>query len=148
MEFTLPKVNEEVVTITPGAAQAVLDIMKEKKLESHALRIYVAGSSCSGVQYGMAIDDNINTTDMQMQADGLKIIVDNQSLDYVRGANVEFVNDPKHGTGFVITNPNAQTGGSCGCGNGEGHSHGDGGGCGCGNGDGHGGGGSCACGGH
>ena len=141
MEFTLPKVNEEVLTVSPAAAQAVLDIMKEKKLESHALRIYVAGSSCSGVQYGMAIDDNINTTDTQLDVDGLKVLVDYQSLEYVRGANVEFVNDPQHGTGFVITNPNAQTGGGCGCGSGAGHDHGDGGSCGCGSG-----GGGCGCG--
>ena len=139
MEFTLPKVNEEVLTITPAASQAVLDIMKEKQMESHALRIYVAGSSCSGVQYGMAIDDNINTTDAQLDVDGLKVIVDYQSLEYVRGANVEFVNDPQHGTGFVITNPNAQTGG-CGCGSGAGHDHADGDSCGCGSG-----GGGCGC---
>lgn len=137
MEFTLPKVNEEVVTITPEAAQAVLGIMQEKKLDNHALRVYVAGSSCSGVQYGMAIDDNINATDTQVEFNGLKIVVDNQSLDYVNGANVDYVNDPQHGTGFVITNPNAQTG--CGCGSSSadgdacgGSSCGDSGGCGCG----------------
>lgn len=141
MEFTLPKVSEEVVSITPEATKAVLDIMTEKKLESHALRIYVAGSSCSGVQYGMAIDDNINDTDTQIEGEGLKIVVDHQSLEYVRGVNVEFVNDPNHGTGFVITNPN-QVGGGCNCGSG-GQSDG----CGCGSGEGHNhGGGGCSCG--
>ncbi len=138
MEFTLPKVSEEVVTITPEATQAVLDIMTEKKMDNHALRIYVAGSSCSGVQYGMAIDDNINTTDTQLDVEGLKIVIDHQSLEYARGANIEFVNDPQHGTGFVITNPNAQSGG-CSCGSGGGHAHEEGASCG-------GGGGSCGCG--
>ena len=144
MEFTLPKVSEEVITVTPEAAQAVLSIMQEKKLDNHALRIYVAGSSCSGVQYGMAIDDNINTTDTQVDFDGLKIVVDNQSLDYVNGANVDYVNDPQHGTGFVITNPNAPTGGGCSCGSNAnaGHDHGGGGSCGCGDGNG----GGCGCG--
>ena len=140
MEFTLPNVSEEVITITPEATKAVLDIMKEKELNNHALRLYVAGSSCSGVQFGMAIDDNINDNDTKIDADGLKIVVDHQSLDYVRGATVNFVNDPNQGTGFVIDNPNAQTGG-CSCGSGGGHSHADGGGCGCGDG----GGGGCAC---
>ncbi len=138
MEFTLPKVSEEIVTITPEATQAVLDIMTEKKMDNHALRIYVAGSSCSGVQYGMAIDDNINTTDTQLDVEGLKIVIDHQSLEYARGANIEFVNDPQHGTGFVITNPNAQSGG-CSCGSGGGHAHEEGASCG-------GGGGSCGCG--
>ena len=146
MEFTLPKVSEQVITVTPEAAKAVLDIMQEKKLENHALRIYVAGSSCSGVQFGMAIDDNINPTDTQVDTEGLKVLVDHQSLEYVNGAKVDFVNDPNQGTGFVINNPNAQTGGGCGCGTGDGHDHGDGGGCGCGSGDGHGGGGGCGCG--
>jgi iron-sulfur cluster insertion protein len=143
MEFTLPKVNEEVITISPEATQAVLDIMNEKNLKEHALRIYVAGSSCSGVQFGMALDDNINTTDTTIEAEGLKIIVDHQSIEYARGATVEFINDPEKGTGFVISNPNAQSGGcgcgsgageasGCGCDDGQGHSHGGGGGCGCG----------------
>ena len=139
MEFTLPKVSEEIVTISPEATQAVLDIMIEKKMDNHALRIYVAGSSCSGVQYGMAIDDNINSTDTQVDVEGLKIVIDTQSLEYARGANIEFVNDPQHGTGFVISNPNAQSGG-CSCGSG-GHSHNEGDSCGCGNG-----GGGCGCG--
>ena len=139
MEFTLPKVDEEVITITPEATQAVLSIMKEKKLESHALRLYVAGSGCSGIQYGMAIDDKINETDTQVEAEGLKIIVDHQSLEYVRGANVEYINDPERGTGFVITNPNAQFGG-CGCGSNTGADHNHGG-CGCGDGNG----GGCGC---
>lgn len=137
MEFTLTDVGTEVITVTPEASKAVLDIMKEKEMNNHALRIYVAGSGCSGVQYGMAIDDNINDTDTQVDIDGLKVLVDYQSLEYVRGAKVEFVNDPERGTGFVITNPNAQTGG-CGCGSNsnEGQSHDQGGGCG---------GGSCGC---
>ncbi len=137
MEFTLPKVSEEVITISPEAKQAVLDIMSEKELTNHALRIYVAGSSCSGVQFGMALDDNINTTDTVIEADDLKIIVDHQSVEYARGATVEYINDPEKGTGFIISNPNAQSG--CGCGSGEGHDHGEANSCG-------GGSGGCGCG--
>lgn len=135
MEFTLPKVSEEIVTISPEATQAILDIMTDKKMENHVLRIYVAGSSCSGVQFGMALDDNINTTDTQVDVDGLKIVIDHQSLEYANGATIEFVNDPQHGTGFVISNPNAQSGG-CGCGG-----HDDAEASSCGGGDG-----SCGCG--
>lgn len=135
MEFTLPKVDEEIITISPEAAQAVLEIMNDKKMDNHALRIYVAGSSCSGVQFGMALDDNINTTDTQVDMEGLKIIIDHQSIEYTRGASIEYINDPEKGTGFVISNPNAQTGG-CGCG---GHDDAESSSCG-------GGGGSCGCG--
>ncbi len=133
MEFTLNNVSTEVVSITPAATQAVINIMKEKNLENHALRIYVAGSSCSGVQYGIAIDENILDTDTQVDAEGLKILVDHQSLDYVRGASVDYITDPQHGTGFTITNPNAPTGGGCGCGGSEDSAScgGGGGSCGC-----------------
>ena len=114
----MPKeAEEQVITISAEAVQAVQDIMNEKKMDNHGLRIYVAGSSCSGVQFGMALDDNIQDTDTTIEADGVKIIVDHQSLDYARGANIEFVNDPQKGTGFIINAPqthNSCGGGSCG----------------------------------
>ncbi|MBT3337122.1 MAG: iron-sulfur cluster assembly accessory protein [Anaerolineae bacterium] len=128
-------IAEEVLSISPEAIQAVQDIMTEKKMDGHALRIYVAGSSCSGVQFGMALDDNINDTDTTIEASGLNIVVDHQSLEYARGATIEFVTDPEKGTGFVISNPNAQ--GGCGCGNSESKSEGES----CGSGDG-----GCGCG--
>ncbi len=126
---------EEVLSISPQAIQAVQDIMTEKKLDNHALRIYVAGSSCSGVQFGMALDDNISDTDTTIEAAGLKIVVDHQSVEYARGATIEYVSDPEKGTGFVISNPNAQ--GGCGCGSNESKSEG----ASCGSGDG-----GCGCG--
>ena len=112
----LQETEEQVITISTEAAQAMQDIMSEKNMDKHSLRIYVAGSSCSGVQFGMALDDNIQDTDTTIETEGVKIIVDYQSLDYARGANIEFVDDPLKGTGFVINAPQAQNscGGSCG----------------------------------
>lgn len=109
----LQQAEEQIVTISAEAAQAVQDILTEKNMQGHALRIYVSGSGCSGVQFGMALDDNINDTDTTINTAGIKLIVDNQSLEYARGATIEFVNDPQKGTGFVINSP--QSGGGCGC---------------------------------
>ncbi len=129
----LKEAEKQAITISPEAAQAVQNIITEKDMTGHALRIYVAGSGCSGVQFGMALDDNINETDTTIEMEGVKIIVDHQSLAYADGASIEFVDDPQKGTGFVINNPNAQAG--CGCGSNENkaeaNSCGSGGGCGC-----------------
>ena len=131
MEFTLPKVNEEIVSISPEATQAVLDIIAEKGVETQALRIFVSGSSCQGVQFGMALDNNINETDTVIEADGIKIVVDHQSIDHARGASIELVNDQKQGTGFVIKAPPSEHGscGSCGSGSDDANSCGDSGSC-------------------
>ena len=114
----LKEAEKQAITISPEAAQAVQNIITEKEMIGHALRIYVAGSGCSGVQFGMALDDKITETDTAFEIEGVKIVVDHQSLAYADGASIEFVSDPEKGTGFVISNPNAQAG--CGCGDNEG----------------------------
>ena len=111
-------VEEKNITITAEAAQAVQDIISEKNMGEQSLRIYVSGSGCSGVQLGMTLDNNISDTDTTIEAEGVKIIIDHQSLDYARGASIEFINDPQKGTGFVINVPKTENGG-CGCGSNE-----------------------------
>ena len=127
---------KQAISISSEAARAVQDIINEKDMEGHALRIYVSGSGCSGVQFGMALDKNISDTDTTVETDGVKIVVDHQSLDYVYGASVDFVNDPQKGSGFVISNPNAVSDcGGCGTQENEGSDScggGDSDGCGCG----------------
>ena len=117
----LQHAEEELITISPEAAQAVQDIITEKNMGEQALRIYVSGNSCSGVQFGMALDNNIKDTDTAIEMEGVKIIVDHQSLDYIRGASIEFMNDPQKGTGFVINAPQTEQGCS-GCGSAESNS--------------------------
>ena len=109
-------VEEKIITISPEAAKAVQDIINEKSMDGHALRIYVSGSGCSGVQFGMALDNNFKDTDTIIEAEGVKIVIDHQSLEHARGASIEFVNDPQKGSGFVINAPqNDQNScGSCG----------------------------------
>lgn len=108
------------VSLTPGAAQAAQAIMDEKKLEGFGLRIYVAGSGCSGVQFGMALDNNVREVDTTFVSNGVKVIVDEVSIDYLRGASVDFVDDPQRGAGFLVDSPYAKSlkgeGGDCACG--------------------------------
>lgn len=134
------KIVTETITVTPAAATAVLDILTERKLEGFGLRVYVAGGGCCGVQFGMALDNNTHENDMTFEAHGIKLFVDDQSMNYLVGAKIDFVNDPVRGAGFLVDSPSAQTGGSCACGSAS-HSHshsesddacGCGGNCGCG----------------
>lgn len=131
------------VSLTQSAAEAVRNILSERNLQGYALRVYVAGSGCCGAQFGMALDNNIRASDVSYEHDGVKVVIDDMSIDYLRGATIDFVNDPMRGAGFMVDSPNAAAmGGSCGCGSKSGaHAHGEEGGCGCG-------GGSCGCGGH
>jgi len=116
------------LTVSPAAAQAVNDILVERKLDGYALRVFVSGSGCCGVQFGMALDDQVHANDTTLETGGLRLVVDSVSMEYVRGATINFVNDPEHGAGFVVDSPNAST---------HSHSHEDGEGCACG--------GSCSC---
>jgi iron-sulfur cluster assembly accessory protein len=136
------KINVDVpVNITAAASEAVRGILAERKLEGYALRVYVSGGGCCGAQFGMALDNAFRDNDFTFDVSGIKLVVDDYSLGYLRGANVDFVNDPQRGAGFVIDNPLQAGGGTCACG-GEGHAHAkeEGDACACG--------GSCGCGGH
>jgi len=130
------------LSLSPAAAQAVQNILTERNLEGYALRVYVSGGGCcSGTQFGMALDNNTYANDTAVMLDGVKVIVDETSLPYLRGARIDFVNDPTRGAGFLVDSPNAQQGGgSCSCGSGahaeDEHEHAEGG-CACG--------GSCSC---
>ncbi len=101
------------VTLTPTAAKAVRDLLEKRNLEGYALRVFISGGGCSGFQYGMALEGNIRELDNVYEADGVKVVVDEVSIDYLRGATVDYVEDLM-GSGFKIENPNAVA--SCGCG--------------------------------
>jgi len=103
----------DFITLTPSAVQAVKDLMEKRNLEGYALRIYVSGGGCSGLQYGMALDNNFRELDYSYEIDGVKAIVDEVSIQYISGATIDFVDDIM-GSGFKIENPNASA--SCGCG--------------------------------
>ena len=121
----LQELDVQTITITPAAAQAIQNILNERKLEGYALRVYVAGGGCCGVNFGMALDNNLQDADTTIEASGVKLVVDQASMEYLHGATIDFVNDPQHGQGFAINSPNAkkqgqgngeECGGSCSCG--------------------------------
>src|SRR5829696_9301040 len=121
---TITTVDTSTITLSTAAVDAVRTILTERNLEGYALRVYVAGGGCSGVNFGMALDNNIRDVDTTFEADGVKVVVDEVSIDYLRGATIDFVNDPVRGAGFAVDSPNAKS-------QDHGHAHGEGG-CGCG----------------
>jgi iron-sulfur cluster assembly protein len=116
-EETMDLVKEaqisEVVVLTPAAATAVQDLLSKRNLDGYALRVFVSGGGCSGFQYGMALENNFRETDMLSEQHGVKIVIDEISMNYLSGATVDFV-DEIMGSGFKIENPNAVS--TCGCG--------------------------------
>jgi len=130
-----------MVTLSEKAASEIKGIMNQNGGTFEGVRVFVAGGGCSGLSYGMQIADEPATADdMVFVADGVKIIVDAGSHQYLDGASIDF-DDTLQGGGFKINNPNAVK--SCGCGSSfateeapEGAEAAKGGGCGCGGGGG------------
>lgn len=103
-----------MVNLTPAAAEKLSGIMSQKgMIETHALRVFVKGGGCGGMQYGMTFDDQTREGDEVTEQHGLRIVVDNTSLFYIEGANIDYV-DNLMGGGFHIDNPQATS--ACGCG--------------------------------
>ncbi len=98
---------------TPQAAAKVAELIIEEGNPALKLRLYVSGGGCSGFSYGFAFDDTLAEDDTQIVTEGVALVVDAMSLQYVLGARVDF-EDGLEGSRFVIHNPNAQT--TCGCG--------------------------------
>ncbi len=104
----------EVINLTEAAAEKLDGIMKEKGVrETHALRVFVSGGGCSGLQYGMTFDPNPRDIDTVVMQRGMRVVIDPQSLQYMGGSTIDYV-DSLMGGGFHIENPNAVS--SCGCG--------------------------------
>ena len=101
------------ITLTSTAADAVQELLAKRELNDLALRVFVSGGGCSGYQYGMALEDNIRETDIITEQHGVRLVIDDVSINYLDGATVDYV-DEVMGSGFKIENPNAVS--SCGCG--------------------------------
>ncbi len=103
------------ITLSDRAASELRDLMAAQEKTDAALRIWVAGGGCSGLNYGMALDDApAEEGDQVFTHDGISIVIDGLSLSYMDGSLVDYVEDMMGG-GFKIENPNATS--SCGCGN-------------------------------
>ena len=105
--------DESVLSVTPAAVSIIRNLLEERNIPSHALRVFVTGGGCSGLQYGMAFQEAPEAGDTVVTSDGVRLLVDPTSLTYLRGARIDYV-DSLIGGGFQIDNPNAAS--SCGCG--------------------------------
>lgn len=104
---------ERTVTVTDSAVRRIAHLIEQETGDSLFLRISVSGGGCSGFQYGFTFDDEIRGEDRIFERDGVKVVIDDTSLDLMAGAEVDFVED-LIGASFQIRNPNATA--SCGCG--------------------------------
>ena len=101
-----------MLTMTDAAVQKVAEYLTDEENKGKALRVFVEGGGCSGFQYGLAFDEPAED-DTHLEFGGVKVLVDPSSAQYIKGANVDFV-DTLQGSGFKVSNPNAKS--TCGCG--------------------------------
>ena len=102
-----------MLTITDPAVAKIKDIIAEEDMPGLKLRVFVQGGGCSGMQYGFTLDEDTAEDDWDLDFDGVKVLVDSASGQYLQGAVVDYKDDIMGAT-FSINNPNAQT--TCGCG--------------------------------
>ena len=111
--------NEQIVesdgslVFTSAAAKKVANLITEEGNANLMLRIYVQGGGCSGFQYGFTFDETMNEGDEAVETDGVTLLIDPMSVQYLMGAEVDYT-EGLQGAQFVIRNPNATT--TCGCG--------------------------------
>lgn len=101
------------LVFTDSAAAKVADLIAEEGNPDLKLRVFVQGGGCSGFQYGFTFDDAVNEDDTQFEKNGVTLLVDSMSFQYLVGAEIDYKEDI-NGSQFVIKNPNATT--TCGCG--------------------------------
>ena len=101
------------IVFTDAAASKVGELIREEDNPNLMLRVFISGGGCSGFQYGFTFDETIEDGDSQVENQGVKLIVDPMSVQYLMGAEIDYKEDLQ-GAQFIIRNPNAQT--TCGCG--------------------------------
>ncbi|MEI8393156.1 MAG: iron-sulfur cluster insertion protein ErpA [Rhodospirillaceae bacterium] len=101
------------LSLTDNAVQRIGRILSAEARAGLMLRLSVSGGGCSGFQYGFTFDDNRNEDDAVFERDGVRVVVDDCSLDLLAGATLDYVED-LIGASFQVRNPNATA--SCGCG--------------------------------
>ena len=102
-----------MITMTPEAVSQLREFLDEQGTPDHALRVFVAPGGCSGLQYGMTIDEQPDDGDEVIETDGVRLLVDNFSAMYLENAEIDYVNSLMGG-GFTVSNPNAVAGCACG----------------------------------
>jgi iron-sulfur cluster insertion protein len=103
-----------IVTLTESAARRIAVLKEQENTPQAFLRLAVSGGGCSGFQYGFSFDDERHDDDLIFARGDVQVVIDEVSLELVKGAEVDFVEDLM-GAYFQVKNPNAAS--SCGCGN-------------------------------
>jgi len=101
------------IAFTDAAARKVQQLILEEGNPELKLRVYISGGGCSGFQYGFSFDEEQAADDIAIENDGVTLLVDPLSIQYLMGAEVDY-SESLQGAQFVIRNPNAST--TCGCG--------------------------------
>ncbi len=101
------------ITVTEAASRKVKQLIDEEQNDQLKLRVFVTGGGCSGFQYGFTFDEKQNDNDMAIEQDGVKIVIDALSFQYLMGSEVDYT-EGLQGSRFIISNPQAKT--TCGCG--------------------------------
>ena len=113
----MPDINttndSESIGISDGAAKQIADLIEKEDKVGMRLRVAVSGGGCSGFSYGFSLDNNTNSDDHLFTKDGIEVIVDEVSLEYLNGSELDYVQD-LIGSYFSLKNPNATS--TCGCG--------------------------------
>ncbi len=109
-----PRGEQPKVTLTSAAATKVAELIAKEGDESLALRLGVRPGGCSGFSYDLQLDTTVDEGDIVNEFGGVRLVIDSQSMDMVRGAEIDY-RDTLQGAGFHINNPNVTR--SCGCGN-------------------------------
>jgi iron-sulfur cluster assembly protein len=102
-----------VVSLTDAAVSKLLELTREETNPDGGLRVYVYSGGCSGFRYGMMLEDAPTPEDQILEASGIKVYVDGQSISLLQGSQIDYV-DTLMGAGFTVNNPNAVA--ACGCG--------------------------------
>src|SRR6202140_2598829 len=113
MSTTEAFLETPALQFTDAAARKVGDLIRGEGNPNLMLRVFVQGGGCSGLQYGFEFDEQIQDGDTCVENQGVKLLIDPMSFQYLGGAEIDF-RDNLDGAQFVIRNPGAQT--TCGCG--------------------------------
>lgn len=106
-------VDDAPIHFSEAAANKVKELITEEENSNLKLRVFITGGGCSGFQYGFTFDEAVNDDDFQLEKNGVTLLVDAMSMQYLEDAEIDYKDDLS-GSQFVIRNPNAVT--TCGCG--------------------------------
>jgi iron-sulfur cluster insertion protein len=112
----LSVVQQQIATplfFSDSAVAKVRELIEEEENPDLKLRVFVTGGGCSGFQYGFSFDENQEDDDTVIERDGVKLLVDSMSYQYLVGATIDY-QEGLQGSQFVVQNPNASS--TCGCG--------------------------------